>query len=114
MGLADSPAGQLVWIVEKFHGWTDPQDRLENSVSREELLDNVVLYWLTNSGVRSAWLCWESLSWTPLLDKYFIPIQGSVLLRAYRLRNASSTSPIAYLQCPRSLTDTGFSRPRFA
>ncbi|HEY1968216.1 MAG TPA: epoxide hydrolase [Pseudonocardia sp.] len=59
-GLADSPVGQLAWIVEKFYAWTDCAGHPENAVSRDEMLDNVMLYWLTNSAASSARLYWES------------------------------------------------------
>ncbi|WP_203982123.1 epoxide hydrolase family protein [Sphaerisporangium rufum] len=52
-GLADSPVGQLAWIAEKFHEWTD-QD-----IDRDLLLTNVMIYWLTNTGGSSAQLYWE-------------------------------------------------------
>jgi pimeloyl-ACP methyl ester carboxylesterase len=58
--LADSPVGQLAWIVEKFHAWTDNQGHPEDAVSRDDLLDNVMVYWLTNSAASSARLYWES------------------------------------------------------
>ena len=45
-GLVDSPAGQCAWIVEKFWAWTDCDGDPENVLSRDELLDNVMLYWL--------------------------------------------------------------------
>ncbi len=44
-GLTDSPAGQLAWIVEKFRTWSDCGGDLESSFSKDELLDNVRLYW---------------------------------------------------------------------
>lgn len=43
--LADSPAGLLAWIVEKFHGWSDP----ETVFSREQLITNVMIYWVTQT-----------------------------------------------------------------
>ncbi len=55
-GLADSPAGQCAWIVEKFHFWSDP----DTVFDRDALLDNVTLYWLTNSAASSARLYWET------------------------------------------------------
>jgi len=61
-GLADSPAGQCGWIIEKFWAWTDCDGHPENAVSRDELLDNVSLYWFTNSGASSARLYWESFN----------------------------------------------------
>jgi pimeloyl-ACP methyl ester carboxylesterase len=59
-GLTDSPAGQAAWILEKFWAWTDCDGHPENILSRDELLDNVMLYWVTASGASSARLYWES------------------------------------------------------
>jgi pimeloyl-ACP methyl ester carboxylesterase len=59
-GLADSPSGQCMWIVEKFWDWTDCAGHPENVISRDRLLDNVMLYWLPDAGASSARLYWES------------------------------------------------------
>jgi pimeloyl-ACP methyl ester carboxylesterase len=59
-GLTDSPAGQAAWIYEKFHGWTDNQGTPESILSRDELLDNIMLYWLPANAASSARLYWES------------------------------------------------------
>jgi pimeloyl-ACP methyl ester carboxylesterase len=59
-GLVDSPAGQAGWIIEKFWSWMDCDGHPENVVSRDELLDNVMLYWLPGTGASSARLYWES------------------------------------------------------
>jgi epoxide hydrolase len=61
-GLVDSPVGQLAWIVEKFWAWTDCDGHPENALSRDELLDNVMVYWATGSGASSARLYWESFN----------------------------------------------------
>jgi len=61
-GLVDSPVGQLAWIVEKFWAWTDCEGHPENALSRDELLDNVMVYWATGSGASSARLYWESFN----------------------------------------------------
>ena len=58
--LVDSPSGQAAWIVEKFYQWMDCGGHPENIVSRDELLDNIMVYWLTSSGASSAQLYWES------------------------------------------------------
>jgi epoxide hydrolase len=58
--LADSPAGQLAWIVEKFYAWTDCGGHPENVITRDNLLDNVMMYWLTNSAASSARMYWEN------------------------------------------------------
>jgi pimeloyl-ACP methyl ester carboxylesterase len=59
-GLTDSPAGQLAWIVEKFWSWMDCDGHPENVLTRDELLDNVMLYWATASAASSARMYWES------------------------------------------------------
>ncbi len=59
-GLVDSPVGQMAWIVEKFCAWMDCDGNPENVLSRDELLDNVMLYWVTGAGASSARLYWES------------------------------------------------------
>jgi pimeloyl-ACP methyl ester carboxylesterase len=59
--LADSPAGLCAWIVEKFRAWTDCDGHPENAVTRDELLDNLMLYWLPRTGASSARLYWESI-----------------------------------------------------
>ena len=59
-GLVDSPIGQASWIIEKFHEWTDCEGHPENVLTKEELLDNVMFYWLTKSAISSARLYWES------------------------------------------------------
>ena len=58
-GLADSPIGQAAWILEKFYQWMDCDGHPENIVSRDELLDNVMLYWLPNAAASSARIYWE-------------------------------------------------------
>ena len=76
-GLADSPAAQCAWIVEKFHAWTDNDGHPEDAIDRDHLLDNVMLYWLTNSGASSARLYWESHR-TPPFDVPQVPVGASV------------------------------------
>ncbi len=61
-GLVDSPAGQAAWILEKFWAWTDCDGHPENVLTRDELLDNVMLYWLPAAAASSARLYWESFA----------------------------------------------------
>ena len=49
VGLTDSPAGLAAWIVEKLHGWSDCGGDLERSFTKDEILTNVTLYWLTGT-----------------------------------------------------------------
>lgn len=59
-GLVDSPAGQMAWIMEKFWAWTDNNGSPEDALDRDEMLDNIMLYWLTSAGASSARIYWES------------------------------------------------------
>ncbi|MFF7202409.1 epoxide hydrolase family protein [Streptomyces sp. NPDC008141] len=58
-GLTDSPVGQLAWIAEKFHEWTDRREHPEGAVDRDHLLTNVMLYWLTRTAGSSARIYYE-------------------------------------------------------
>jgi pimeloyl-ACP methyl ester carboxylesterase len=60
VGLNDSPAGLLAWIVEKFRAWSDCDGHPENSFSRDQLLTNVMLYWMTQTATSSVQLYWET------------------------------------------------------
>jgi pimeloyl-ACP methyl ester carboxylesterase len=54
-GLTDSPAGLAAWIVEKFRTWSDCDGNVEASFSKDQLLENIMLYWVTgtiNSAMR--------------------------------------------------------------
>ncbi|WP_328370285.1 epoxide hydrolase [Streptomyces sp. NBC_00457] len=62
--LHDSPVGQLAWIVEKFKDWTDSVDAPEDAVERDQMLTDVMVYWLTGTAASSARLYRESAaSW---------------------------------------------------
>ncbi len=60
--LADSPVGQAAWIYEKFYDWTDNPGNPEDALTRDEMLDNIMLYWLPGTAASSARLYWESWS----------------------------------------------------
>jgi pimeloyl-ACP methyl ester carboxylesterase len=53
--LADSPAGQAAWIYEQLHAHTDPNSRL----TLDQMLDDITLYWLTNTAASSARIYYE-------------------------------------------------------
>jgi epoxide hydrolase len=64
-GLTDSPVGQLAWVVEKFREWTDSAKVPEDAVDRDQLLTNVMLYWLTATAGSSAQLYVETAELLP-------------------------------------------------
>jgi len=47
--LNDSPAGLASWVLEKFNSWSDNNDNIENSFTKDELITNIMIYWLTQS-----------------------------------------------------------------
>ena len=59
--LVDSPTALCAWIIEKFWAWTDCDGHPENVLTRDELLDNLMLYWLPGTGASSARLYWQSI-----------------------------------------------------
>lgn len=65
-GLNDSPVGLAGWILEKFYRWSDCDGNLENSFTKDELLTNLTLYWVTQT-IRS--------SFTPYFDEDQTPSQ---------------------------------------
>jgi microsomal epoxide hydrolase len=54
-GLSDSPAGLAAWIVEKFRTWSDCGGDVERRFSKDTLLTNVMLYWVTGAIGSSFW-----------------------------------------------------------
>lgn len=59
-GLTDSPAGLAAWMYDKFTQWTDSGGVPERVLTQDEMLDDISLYWLTNSAISSAQLYWEN------------------------------------------------------
>jgi hypothetical protein len=59
-GLADSPVGQLAWIDDKCHDWTDSDADPEKVLTKDEVLDDVMLYWLPDTAASSARFSWEN------------------------------------------------------
>ncbi|HEY3696477.1 epoxide hydrolase family protein [Phenylobacterium sp.] len=60
-GLTDSPAGLAAWIVEKFHAWSDCGGDVETVYSKDRLLENIMLYWVTGTINASMRMYYESM-----------------------------------------------------
>ena len=74
-GLHDSPAGLAGWIVEKFHGWSDINENLESKFTKDELLTNIMVYWVTGTITSSTRIYFES-------------------------RNVEATEPLGFVEVP--------------
>jgi pimeloyl-ACP methyl ester carboxylesterase len=48
-GLHDSPVALAAWLVEKFQAWNDSNGHLEQSFTKDELLTNIMVYWVTGT-----------------------------------------------------------------
>jgi pimeloyl-ACP methyl ester carboxylesterase len=59
-GLTDSPVGLAAWIYDKFAAWTYTGGDPERELSKDDMLDDITLYWVTNTAVSSARLYWEN------------------------------------------------------
>ncbi|HEX4356009.1 MAG TPA: epoxide hydrolase [Pseudonocardia sp.] len=68
-GLSDSPAGLAAWIVEKFRAWSDCGGDVESVFSKDEMLTDITLYWLTNSIATSARLYYETMHTEGMLGR---------------------------------------------
>ncbi|ALG08455.1 epoxide hydrolase family protein [Kibdelosporangium phytohabitans] len=85
--LNDSPAGLAGWIVEKFRSWMDCGGDPETVLTRDEMLDDITLYWLTGTATSSARLYWESFrqvsEWfsSSVVDTVDVPAGCSVFPR---------------------------------
>jgi len=60
--LVDSAVGQCAWIAEKMWAWTDNDGHPESALSKDQMLDNISIYWFTASAASSARLYWESFA----------------------------------------------------
>ena len=58
--LADSPVGMLAFYYDKFTEWTHSGRQPEKVLTRDDMLDNVTLYWLTNTGTSSSRSYWDA------------------------------------------------------
>jgi pimeloyl-ACP methyl ester carboxylesterase len=60
-GLTDSPAGLAGWIVEKLRAWSDCGGDLESAISRDDILANITLYWVTGTANSAARIYLEAM-----------------------------------------------------
>ncbi|WP_339314188.1 epoxide hydrolase family protein [Paenibacillus sp. FSL M7-0896] len=97
-GLTDSPVGLAAWIIEKFRAWSDCKGDLRQSFSEDELLTNIMIYWVTNTAGSSANLYYENTHTLPPLGPIEVPTAvalypGDVCLppRAWAERNLNIT-----------------------
>jgi epoxide hydrolase len=72
-GLTDSPAAQAAWILQAFWAWTDCNGHPENALSRQDMLDDIMVYWLSATATSSARLYWEAHTAARSFDPVAVP-----------------------------------------
>ena len=72
--LNDSPAGLAAWIVEKFHGWSDNDGDVESAFTKDEILTNITLYWVTETITSSTRIYYESGNTPPTRPAGYIDV----------------------------------------
>ncbi|WP_442591940.1 epoxide hydrolase family protein [Pedobacter sp. AW31-3R] len=72
-GLSDSPVGLAAWIIEKFRSWSDCNEDLQNSYSMDELITNVMIYWITNTIGTSVQMYFENTHSLSPMSKIGVP-----------------------------------------
>lgn len=72
-GLSDSPVGLAAWIIEKFRGWSDCKGDLNQKFSKDELLTNIMIYWVTNTIGSSARIYYENTHSLPPMGHIYVP-----------------------------------------
>jgi epoxide hydrolase len=77
-GLADSPVGQAMWIYEKFQAWSDNKGDPAEAISVDHMLDDISLYWLTDTAASSARLYYESFAKDFVRMTLDIPVAVSI------------------------------------
>jgi pimeloyl-ACP methyl ester carboxylesterase len=107
-GLADSPVGLAAWLLDHGDGWSQPAAPVTSAVlgytsrghpagdlTRDDVLDNITLYWLTNTAVSAARLYWENQA--SLYNAVSVSVPAAV-----------SAFPGENYQAPRSWTERAY------
>ena len=76
--LNDSPAGLAAWIVEKFRTWSDSNGNVESKFTKDELLTNITIYWVTETGPSSVRLYYENRMDPGLQGKVQVPFACAI------------------------------------
>jgi epoxide hydrolase len=77
-GLADSAVGQAMWIYEKFQAWSDNKGDPAEAISVDHMLDDITLYWLTDTAASSARLYYESFAKEFVRTPLDLPVAVSI------------------------------------
>jgi len=93
-GLTDSPVGQLAWVMDKFREWTHPRQVLPDKiVSRDRLLTNVMIYWLTGTAGSAAYVGYaQGAGWGTPQPNSGVPTGAIVFAHDVGIRRYAETA----------------------
>jgi pimeloyl-ACP methyl ester carboxylesterase len=98
--LFDNPVGTAAWIVEKFKGWSDSGDNIENTFTKDQLLTNVMIYLVTETAATGVWMYRGSSD-----DRSGVPARGKLQVP---FGFASFPAEMPALNPPRSVLERNF------
>lgn len=104
--LNDSPAGLAAWIVEKFKTWSDSGGNVETKFTKDELLTNITIYWVTETGPSSIRLYYENRRDAGLQGRVEVPFACArfpmeLFAAAPRRSIEASYNLVQYTEMPR-------------
>ncbi|QXH56092.1 epoxide hydrolase family protein [Pseudomonas maumuensis] len=106
--LNDSPLALAMWMYEKFWEWTDNRGRPEDALSRDQMLDDISLYWFTGTGASSARLYWEGVGSTIRDRSFFSAVRASD--QPIGLPMAASVFPAETFRPPRAWAEAAYEK----
>ncbi|RDK07206.1 epoxide hydrolase [Cupriavidus lacunae] len=77
-GVADSPVGLAAWIYDKQADWVFTRGDPERALGRDAILDNITLYWLTNTGASSGRIYWETAAAAAKTSPITVPAAATI------------------------------------
>ncbi|MBY5901342.1 epoxide hydrolase family protein [Rhizobium leguminosarum] len=77
-GIADSPVGLAAWLYDKIADWVYTRGNPEQVLGKDAILDNITLYWLTNTGPSSGRIYWENVMSGAKLTAVKVPVAVTV------------------------------------
>ncbi|OQP40718.1 epoxide hydrolase [Niastella yeongjuensis] len=104
--LNDSPLALAMWMYEKFWEWTDNQGQPEDALTKDQMLDDISLYWFTGTGTSSARLYWEGVGSTIRNSGFFSASRATS--NKIELPMAASIFPGETFRAPRAWAEVAW------
>ncbi|HTE09808.1 MAG TPA: epoxide hydrolase [Chitinophagaceae bacterium] len=98
-GLNDSPVGMAGWIIDKFHAWSDNNGNIENAFTKDELLTNLTIYWVTQTINAAMRLYYEAIQ--AIMQAKYNPL---VKLNPFDKTGKKTMAPAAFALFPKDIS----------